>query len=200
MPGTIIALLGSPLPHGNTAKLLEQAVRGARDAGCEVEVVEVPSLEFGPCMELFYCNTHETCEQIDEVTPYYEKMKEAGGVIVATPIMTYGIPGKLKSFIDRFQVFYMAKYERKQSFISRERRNGRKGLFISIAGMNVPNVFDGAKLTMLAFFDIIDVVYWGELLRNDMDRIRDVAAEPGLLEAAYKKGFDLGKAVLESGA
>jgi len=200
MPGTIIALLGSPLPHGNTAKLLEQAVRGARDAGCEVEVVDVPSLEFGPCMELFYCNTHETCEQIDEVTPYYEKMKTAGGLIVASPIMTFGIPGKLKSFMDRFQVFYMAKYGRKQSLVPKEIRKGRKGLFISIAGMNIPNVFDGAKLTVLAFFDILDITYWGELLRNDMDRIQDVATEPGLFDAAYKKGFELGKAVIESGA
>ena len=163
MPPTILALMGSPLPHGNTAKLLEQAVKGARDAGCLVEVVDVPSLEFGPCMELFYCKTHETCEQIDEVTPYYEKMQNASGVIIATPIMTFGIPGKLKSFIDRFQVFYMGKYERKQSFISPEQRKIRKGLFISIAGMNVPNVFDGAKLTVLAFFDIVDIAYWGAL-------------------------------------
>ena len=33
----IIGLLGSPLVKGNTAKLLDQALRGAADAGCEVE-------------------------------------------------------------------------------------------------------------------------------------------------------------------
>ena len=34
MAGTVIGILGSPLPEGNTAILLEQALKGAADAGC----------------------------------------------------------------------------------------------------------------------------------------------------------------------
>jgi hypothetical protein len=104
-----------------------------------------------------------------------------------------GIPGKLKSFIDRCQVFFMAKYLRKKSLISPEKKAARKALFICISGMNVPEVFVGAKLTTKAFLDIIDCTYWDELLVSDMDTIRDVTQQPGLMEAAYNKGLALGK-------
>jgi putative NADPH-quinone reductase len=117
------------------------------------------------------------------------------GLIVATPVMTMGIPGKLKSFIDRFQVFFMAKYVRKKPLISKEKKKERKGLFICISGMNIPEVFVGAKLTVKAFFDIIDCQYSDELLISDMDTIKDIQAQPDLLEAAYKKGFSLGKSL-----
>jgi multimeric flavodoxin WrbA len=195
MPKTIIALLGSPLQSGNTARLLDRAIQGAEEAGCEVEKVSVPYLEFTPCMEIFYCTDHDTCQMLDDVTPYYKRIREADGVIVATPIMTMGIPGKLKSFMDRFQVYYMAKYVRKEPFVPKDRKKQRKGLFIGIAGMDLPSVFDGAKMTVKAFFEIIDVEYWGDLLQNDMDTIRDVTTSPALMDAAYRKGFEMGKAL-----
>jgi hypothetical protein len=97
--------------------------------------------------------------------------------------------------MDRFQVFFMAKYMRNKPFVSKERSVERKGLFICISGMKIPEVFLGAKLTVKAFFDIIDCQYTDELLISDMDTIRDVTAHPDLLEAAYKKGFALGKAL-----
>jgi hypothetical protein len=62
--------------------------------------------------------------------------------------------------------------------------------------MKVPYVFDGAKLTVKAFFNIIDVKYCDELLINDMDTIRDIAGRPELLEQAYQKGFALGKVLV----
>jgi multimeric flavodoxin WrbA len=197
MAKKVIALLGSPVHHGNTAKLLDQAIKGAEDAGCEVEKVMVPHLDFNPCMETFYCKEHDTCQMLDDVTPFYEGFRAMDGIIIATPVMTMGIPGKLKSFMDRFQVYYMAKYVRKEPFIAKSQKKHRKGLFIAIAGMNVPQVFDGAKLTVKAFFDIIDCEYWDELLRNDMDTIRDVSTQQALMDAAYLKGLGMGKILNE---
>ncbi len=64
--------------------------------------------------------------------------------------------------------------------------------------MNIPSVFEGSKTTIHAFFDIIDVEYWGDLLIRDMDSIRDVTTRPELLEDARKKGYELGKAIESS--
>ncbi|MFA4848476.1 MAG: flavodoxin family protein [Methanoregula sp.] len=191
----VIGLLGSPLSEGNTAQLLDRALKGAGDAGCTVEKIEIASLDFQACMEMFFCKDHDTCIMDDDMQQLYPKFKEMDGLIIATPIMTMGIPGKLKSMIDRFQVFFMAKYMRKKPFISKERRVERKGLFICISGMKIPEVFVGAKLTVKAFFDIIDCQYTDELLISDMDTIRDIAAHPDLLEAAYQKGYALGKSL-----
>ena len=191
----VIGLLGSPLSDGNTAKLLDRALKGAEDAGCMVEKILVTSLDFQACEEMMFCKDHDTCIMDDDMQQLYPKFKEMDSLIIATPVMTMGIPGKLKSMMDRFQVFFMAKYMRKKPFISKERRVERRGLFICISGMKIPEVFVGAKLTVKAFFDIIDCQYTDELLISDMDTIRDVTAHPDLLEAAYKKGFALGKAL-----
>jgi putative NADPH-quinone reductase len=195
MAGKIIGLLGSPLTEGNTAQLLDRALKGAEDAGCEVEKIVVVNLDFQACQEMMFCKEHETCILDDDMQAMYPKLRGMDGLIVATPIMTMGIPGKLKSFIDRFQVFFMAKYVRKKPLISKEKKKERKGVFICISGMNIPEVFVGAKLTVKAFFDIIDCQYSDELLISDMDTIKDIQAQPALLEAAYKKGFALGKSL-----
>jgi len=192
----IIGLLGSPLVEGNTAILLDQALLGAKAAGCEVEKVVVANLDFQACNEMLFCQEHETCIMDDDMQQQYTKFREMDSLILATPVMTMGIPGRLKSFLDRFQVFYMAKYVRKDPLISREQAAKRNGLFICISGMKIPEVFVGVKLSVLAFYDLIDCTYRDELLINDMDTIRDVRSRPDLLEAAYKKGFALGTLVV----
>jgi multimeric flavodoxin WrbA len=194
----IIGLLGSPLTEGNTAKLLGKALQGARDAGCETETIVVATMSFEACMEMMFCREHETCIMDDDMQPMYGKFREMDSLILATPVMTMGIPGKLKSFMDRFQVFFNAKYVRRQPFITKEQKKLRQGLFIGISGMKIPDVFAGAKKTVEAFFDIIDCKYWDELLINDMDNIRDVSAHPELLDAAYNKGFALGELLKKS--
>jgi len=195
MAGKVIGLLGSPLTEGNTAQLLDRALKGAEDAGCKVEKIVVVNLDFQACQEMMFCKEHETCILDDDMQAMYPKLREMDGLIVATPVMTMGIPGKLKSFIDRCQVFFMAKYVRKKPLISKEKKKERKGLFICISGMNIPEVFIGAKLTVKAFFDIIDCQYSDELLISDMDTIKNIQAQPALLEEAYKKGYALGKSL-----
>ncbi|MGA2120695.1 MAG: flavodoxin family protein [Methanoregula sp.] len=193
MAGRVIGILGSPLPEGNTARLLDRALDGAEAAGCTVEKIVVPNLSFEACQEMMFCKDHETCILDDDMQQMYPKLRDADCLILATPIMNMGIPGKLKSFMDRFQVFFMAKYLRKKSLVSPEKKAARKALFICISGMNVPEVFVGAKLTTRSFLDIIDCQYWDELLVSDMDTIRDITTQPELLKAAYNKGLALGK-------
>jgi hypothetical protein len=195
MAGTVIAILGSPLPEGNTAKLLEQALRGVRDAGCATETIVVSNLDYQPCMEMMFCKEHETCIMDDDMQQVYGKIRDADSIIVATPVMTMGLPGKLKSFIDRCQVFFMAKYIRKSPLVTPLKKKVRQGLFICISGMKIPEVFVGAKLTMKAFFDITDCRFADELLVSDMDTIQDITTRKDLLEAAYQKGLSLGRAL-----
>lgn len=191
MEKRIIGILGSPLENGNTARLFKQAVKGAEDAGCSVDIIDIAGMDFSSCQEMFFCRDHETCIIDDAMQEVYGKFRDMDSLILATPVMTMGIPGKLKSFIDRFQVFYMAKYVRNDPLVPPEKRKSRQGLFIGIAGMDIPEVFTGAKLTVRAYFDIIDCAYHDELLVNGTDRIGDISTRPDLLDAAYRKGYAL---------
>jgi len=197
MGNVVVGILGSPLADGNTAKLLDRALQGAGDAGCQVEKIVVNNYDFQACNEMMFCKDHDTCIMDDDMQQLYLKIRDMDSIIIASPVMTMGIPGKLKSFMDRFQVFFMAKFMRHKSLVPEEKRKRRNGLFISISGMNVPEVFVGAKMTVLAFFEIIDCNYSDELLISDMDTIRDITTRPDLLDASYKKGFALIKALIE---
>lgn len=193
MAGTVIGILGSPLAEGNTAKLLEQALKGASDAGCATEKILVANLDFQPCMEMMFCKDHDTCIMDDDMQQVYGKIRDADSIIIATPVMTMGIPGKLKGFMDRCQVFFMAKYIRKIPLVAPARKKMRRGLLICISGMKIPEVFVGAKLTTKAWLDIIDCGFSDELLINDMDTIRDITARKDLLDCAYAKGLAIGR-------
>lgn len=195
MAPQIIALLGSPRPKGNTAKLMNEAVRGIRDAGREVEVVAVPQLKFSPCKEILYCQDHAACGMNDDVTPFFEKFRDIDGLIVATPVMTMGIPGALKSFMDRFQVFFMAKYFRKEPLVAPDKKKHRKTLLLSIGGQNIEHDFDGVILSMKAFCDIIDCPYWDAVLQNNMDEVIDITTRPAVMKAAYEKGYRMGELI-----
>jgi hypothetical protein len=59
--------------------------------------------------------------------------------------------------------------------------------------MKNPAVFEGAKMTVKAFCQIIDCMYGDEILVPDMDTIRDIRNRPEILEEAYQKGYALGK-------
>jgi NAD(P)H-dependent FMN reductase len=195
MAGKVIGILGSPLPEGNTAILLDRALKGAADAGCTVEKIVVNNLDFQACMEMMFCREHDTCIMDDDMQQMYRRFREMDSLIIATPVMTMGIPGKLKSFMDRFQVFFNAKYVRNEPLVAADTKSRRKSLVICISGMKVPEVFVGVKLTIRAFLDIIDCRYADELLISDMDTIRDIRTRQDLLDAAYVKGRALGKAL-----
>jgi len=196
MKPMIIALLGSPLPEGNTAILLDKAIGGARDAGCDVRRIDVPELGFTPCREFYFCKNHDRCMMEDDMDEMYELFKELDSLIIATPVMTMGVPGALKSFMDRFQVFFCAKYLRNSRLVAVEKRKSRKTLLISISGMNLPHNFDGIRLCAESFCNIIDCNLADELYVRDMDNKKDLLLYPELLQEAYEKGKTLGLAAV----
>jgi multimeric flavodoxin WrbA len=198
MKPQILALLGSPLPEGNTAKLLKKAIAGAEKAECEVTLIDVPSLDFTSCREMYYCREQSSCIIEDDMQQIYPRLRTMDGMIIATPVMTMGIPGHLKSFMDRCQVFYCAKYIRNASLVPKEKQKKRKALLISISGMNLPENFDGIKISTLSFCDILDCRLFDELLVRDMDHKVDLERYPELLQEAFDKGFALGSALVHS--
>lgn len=198
MKPVIAALLGSPIPEGNTAILLDKAIAGARNAGCEVRKINVPDLGFTACREIYFCKNHDQCLMEDDMGEMYTLFKEIDSLIIATPVMTMGVPGALKAFMDRFQVFFCAKYIRKTRLVAPEKRKHRRTLLISISGLNLEHNFDGVRLSTESFCDVIDCKLADELYVRDMDNKKDLLLYPDLLQEAYEKGRHLGDAVINA--
>jgi len=190
----IIALQGSTKEGGNTSVLLDQAIYGAEAGGCEVARIAFTHLDPGRILEKVFSRGGPVLGP--EMQKIYSQFHDADGIIVASPVYTMGVPGKLKSLMDLFQAFFIAKYEEKHPLVPADKRGRRRGLFISLAGgADCPTVFDGAKSTVTAFFEILDFHYHDDLLIDDMDTIGDVKTRPDLLKSAYDKGHALAKAI-----
>ena len=101
----IIAVNGSPRRNGNTAELLGKALQGAQEAGAQTELVHLYSLNFKGCISCFYCKRkdkeHGTCAMRDDLTPLLERLKEADGLILGSPIYFMNLASGMIAFMER---------------------------------------------------------------------------------------------------
>ncbi len=101
----VIAINGSPRRNGNTAELLQQALKGAQEAGAETELVNLYSLNFKGCISCFYCKRkdkeHGTCAMKDDLTPVIERIKEADALIMGAPVYFMNLSSGMMAFIER---------------------------------------------------------------------------------------------------
>ncbi|MDO8490711.1 MAG: flavodoxin family protein [Dehalococcoidia bacterium] len=97
----ILGVLGSPRKKGNSEILLNEAFKGAKDAGAETELLRVSDYTIKPCDGCRTCSEKLKCHQDDDMQILYDKLRAADGIIFATPVYFWTIPGYFKTFIDR---------------------------------------------------------------------------------------------------
>jgi len=100
----VLAINGSPHAFGNTYQVLAAMAEELKGQGIDCEIVHVGSGIPG-CSGCGVCRKTGKCVHDDIVNRCAEKMEQADGLIVGTPVHYSGIAGDLKSFLDRF--FYM---------------------------------------------------------------------------------------------
>lgn len=181
----ILGIMGSPRKKGNTDLLLDEALRGAKSEGAEVEKLIVIDLKIAPCGEFYGCLRDGKCVIDDDMQQVYPKLLEAEGIILASPMFFYGLTSQVKALIDRCQALWVRKYVLKQAPL---RPTRSKGIFISVGATKGKRLFEGAKLTLKYFFDAIDVEYSGELLIRGIEKKGEIKKHPTALEEAFQIG------------
>ena len=197
MPPDIIAIYGSPRRKGNTATLTKEAVRGARDAGANVEEFVLRDLKISPCLEIYACKEQGECAIKDDFQMLRDKILSAKGLILASPIFFYSVSAHTKMVMDRFQSLWVRKYwidERPYD----QRNFKRKGLFISVGATKGKRLFEGAVLSMKYFFDTLDMALWRTLTYRGIDLEGEVNNYPEHLTEAYESGKDLAESLKEN--
>jgi len=184
----VLGIMGSPRRESNTEILLDQALRGAGEAGAEVEKVLVSKLKIAPCLEIYACRKDGNCAIKDDMQLLYKKLLEADHVIFASPMFFYGVPSQAKAVIDRCQALWVRKHV---LGVGKEDKRERKGVFISVGATRGAKLFDGAVLTVKYFFDAIGVKYSGDLLVRGIDDKGQIREHPTALEDAFRLGQEL---------
>lgn len=98
---------GSPRKKGNTAQLLLRAMDGAREAGAEVEMVNLydRTLNYKGCMSCFACKLKGgkkgVCSFKDDLLPILEKAVSADVLVCGSPNYCSYPSAMLRAFMER---------------------------------------------------------------------------------------------------
>ncbi len=99
----VLAINGSPNIKGNTVFLLNKALNAAKSEGAEVEMIHVSEaiseLDKPFCIQ---CSSpcSKICYEGALLEEYYEKLKEADGIIIGSPVYFGTVTAQLKAFWD----------------------------------------------------------------------------------------------------
>ena len=98
----VLILSGSPRKGGNSDILCDEFMRGALEAGNEVEKIRVAGRKVAPCSGCYYCRDHRgACVHRDDMAEILQKMIDADVIVLASPVYFYSIDAQLKAVIDR---------------------------------------------------------------------------------------------------
>jgi len=98
----ILAIHGSPhTTRSTTRKLAGLVLEGAAEAGAETDMIDLCDLRVTPCTACDACSLNGVCVNDDDVPSIIERMKEADGIVFASPVYIDNVSGQMKIFFDR---------------------------------------------------------------------------------------------------
>jgi multimeric flavodoxin WrbA len=187
----ILGIAGSPRQNGNTAILLDEALKGARDAGASTNKIIVCNREIYPCQGCEDCRNEGECSVDDGMDKIYSLTTSSYGIILSAPIYFNSLNAQTKALVDRHQCIWVRKELLGQDVTDPETRHARRGLFLSTAGADDHRAFDGALKVVDMFFGVLDIKYYERLLFFRMDQKGAVKSHPTALRDAYAAGEHL---------
>jgi len=100
----VVAFNGSPRKDGNTTILINHVFRGLEKEGAETELVQLSGKEIHGCIACYKCfkNKDQRCAVKNDIAnECIEKMIEADGIILGSPVYFTDVTAEMKALIDR---------------------------------------------------------------------------------------------------
>ena len=102
---------GSPRKQGDTAALLHVL---SESLSGEVRVVDCYREDISPCIDCRSCRREKRCVIDDGMQEIYRHIEECDNLVIASPIYYAELTGKLLDVASRFQIYYSARFFRKE--------------------------------------------------------------------------------------
>lgn len=101
----ILGVNGSARKDGNTAILINTVFDRLNQAGIETEMVQLAENRIEPCKACFACGGRENCvHRNDGFHEIFEKMTEADGILLGSPVYSANISSNMQAFLERAAV------------------------------------------------------------------------------------------------
>lgn len=101
----VLAINSSARKDGNTAILINRVFEELKKEGIETEMVQLSGTVIEPCKACWACGGEENCvHRKDEFREIFDKMKEADGIILGSPVYTANMSANMQAFLERASV------------------------------------------------------------------------------------------------
>lgn len=178
-----------------TEIMLDSLVEGMRDAGAEVEIINLAKKKIKYCIGCFTCwtKTPGICVHKDDMTKeILPKLSECDLCVMATPLYHYTVNAQMKTFIERTLPIVEPFFEKKDGVTRHPMRHELlPTVFISVAGFPEESVFDQLKSYVNFLFKDKLVA---EIYRTSCEQLRRPPTRTGdILDATVQGGREMVK-------
>jgi len=190
----VLGIAGSPRQDGNTDLLFREVIAGVASKGIQAKTAILRDLSIAPCRHCDGCIKTGKCVIEDDMQWLHIELRKADRIVLASPIFFMSVTAQTKAMIDRCQALWVLKYILKLP-IALNPKQERKGVFVSVGGTKLSNLFQPATVTVKTWFRVLDISYAGELTFSDIDAKGAILNHP----TALKEAFDLGRELVSKG-
>ena len=101
----VLAINSSARKDGNTALLINTVFEELKKEGIETEMVQLAGKVIKPCKACWACGGRKNCvHKKDLFQEIYEKMTQADGILLGSPVYTANISANMQAFLERASV------------------------------------------------------------------------------------------------
>lgn len=98
----IVGINGSPRgDQSRTRRLVQAVLDGAAEAGAETELIDVSACDLKYCTGCGACYARGECVIADDFGEIYQKILNADGIVLGSPVYILSVTAQLKTLIDR---------------------------------------------------------------------------------------------------
>jgi len=100
-PPLVVAVVGSPRPHGNTSLLVDETLDQLTRQGIRTEKIMLGERRVASCLGHDDCAERRACPLGDDAVDILDAVFAADGLVLATPVYYENVSAQMKAFMDR---------------------------------------------------------------------------------------------------
>ncbi len=155
----VLMLNGSPHAEGTTWRALKEIENTLNAEGVEVEYLHVGAMTVTGCTGCYACGKLKKCVHDDIVNDIAEKLREADGLVLGSPVYYASPNGAFIALLDR--LFYSSRFDKSMKVGASVVAARRGGLTASFDMLN--------KYFAISEMPIATSKYWNQLHGNSAE-------------------------------
>ncbi len=100
----VLGINSSARKDGNTAILMEKVFEILNKEGIETEMIQLSGMIIEPCKACWACGGKKNCVQKGPFQDIFEKMIQADGIILGSPVYAANISANMQALLERASV------------------------------------------------------------------------------------------------